>query len=102
MTNLKNREYFDANVNMSVELEYEMGGRNWFTMKGSEVKEFCDRHSDEISDIDFACKQDNAWVKKVLNTAYYNWSKNMPWVRKQNITSLWALVDFIIDNNLVA
>lgn len=102
MTNLKNREYFDANVNMSVELEYEMGGRNWYTMKGSEVKEFCDRNADSISDIDFACKQDNEWVKKVLNTAYYNWMHNKQWWQSKKLTSLWAVVDYIIDNNLVA
>ena len=101
----KNREYFDNNVIMGVEVEYADGGRCWENMKGSEVKVYCEKvrqRGNYISDIDYVCKQTDAWVRKVLNTAEYNWSNNWDWVQKKGFTSLYALVDYIIDNQLVA
>ncbi len=101
----RDKKYFNENVIMAVEVEYEMGGRNWSTMKGSEVKDFCNRtyeFGDYISDIDFCTKQDDEWVKKVLNHAMLNWTKNYDWCKKHNLSSLDALIDYIIDNKLVA
>lgn len=102
---MKDSKYFEEHVNMAVEIEYEYGGRNWYTMKGSEVKSFCDSYEDSedgVSDIDYATKQDDEWVRKVLNAAYYNWMHNLDWCKSKGIHSLWTLVDYIIDNRLVA
>ena len=101
----KDKKYFNENVMMAVEVEYEMGGRNWTTMKRTEVKNFCNHTyelGDYISDIDFACKQEDSWVKKVLNHAMLNWTKNQNWCKKHSLSSLDALIDYIIDNKLVA
>ena len=101
----KDKKYFDDNVILGVEVEYEDGGRNWTNMRGSEVKAYCDKvvaRGDYISDIDYVCKQEDDWVRKVLNTAEYNWSKNFEWVKSKGITSLWALVDYIIERGVVA
>ena len=103
---MKNREYFEANVVMAVEIEYEYGGRNWNSMKGSEVKAYCDEQEsfgNFISDIDYCTKQDDEWCRKVLNTAYYNWEHNRTWWNDTlKLTSLWELTNYIIDNGLVA
>lgn len=67
------REYFDNNVDMAVEIEYEDGGRNWYTMKGPEVKEFCDERvagGDYISDIDYCANQSDPAIREILDEAW--------------------------------
>lgn len=99
------KDFFENNVIVAVEVEYDMGGRCWHTMKGSEVREYCDRveqAGDSISDIDYCTKQNNAWCRKVLNAAYKNFYDNRDWCRKWGLKSLDDVIDFIIDNKLVA
>ena len=97
-------KYFEANVNMAVEVEYEVGGRHWSVMKGDKVKAFCDNLDEDeyLSDIDYATKQDDPWVRKVLNTAMYNWVNNQKWWKAKNFTCFDDVVDHIIKNKLVA
>lgn len=102
---MKDNKYFQANVNMAVEIEYACGGRMWYTVKGSEVKSFCESYKDSgdyVSDIDYSCNQDDEWVRKVLNTADYNWMHNLDWCKSKKLTSMYSVVDYIIANKLVA
>lgn len=102
----KDKKYFNENVIMAVELEWEDGYRQWITCTGSNMKDTINdatKYGDKyLSDIDFCTKQDDEWVKKVLNHAMLNWTKNYDWCKKHNLSSLDALVDYIIDNKLVA
>lgn len=102
----KDKKYFNENVIMAVEIEHDAYGRHWSQMKGSEVNAYCKMYEDDemcgISDIDYACKQTDEWCKKVLNHAMLNWTKNYDWCKKHNLSSLDALIDYIIDNKLVA
>ena len=76
------RQEFDNKVVMAVEIEYACGGRDWTTMKSSEVKDFIDRHEahgDYLSDIDYAGNQvpevrevlDKAWKLFMEDTSKY-------------------------------
>ena len=99
------RDFFENNVIVAVEVEYDMGGRCWHTMKGAEVKAYCDgvkKRGDFISDVDYCAKQNNAWCRRVLNAAHKNWHDNRDWCKRWKLNSLDAVIDFIIDNNLVA
>lgn len=95
-----NKEYFNNNVMMAIEVETECGGRYWDTMLGSEVDAFCKRHENEISDIDYCCNQPDAFCRKVLNLAELNFFKNRAYCEKHNITSFFKMIDFILDNGL--
>lgn len=103
---MKNREYFEQHVVMAVEVEMEYGGRYWNSMPGSKVREYCERIANRedayVSDLDYSCKQDDEWVRRVLNTADYNWRKNSEWCKSRNLTSLQKVICYIIDNRLVA
>ena len=72
------KKYFDENVIMAVEVEYEGGGRCWHTMKGSEVKRYLDRleHDEEryLSDIDYCSKQDDPEIGKIIDAAIKIWT----------------------------
>ena len=66
------REYFENEVDIAVEIEYEDGDRDWYTMKGPEVKEFCDKRvagGDYISDIDYCANQSDPAVGELLAEA---------------------------------
>ena len=104
---MKDAKYFEENVNMIVEVEYESGGKSRQAMKGVEVKPYLDKVVDNketyFSDCDYSTKQDDEWVRKVLNTADYNWRHNRKWwMDDLKFTSLGQLVDYIIDHKLVA
>lgn len=94
------KQYFNDNVVWAVEVDY--GRRYWETVKGEkELNEYCERHEDDLSDVDFAIKQEDEWVRDVLNTAEYNFRNNLNWCKKQGLTSFQDVIDFIIDNGLV-
>ena len=102
---MKDNKYFDAHVTMAVEIEFEDGGRFWTEVKGSELKDYCNKiyeRGDYVSDIDFCSKQEDKWVRNVLNHAYYNWFENREWWKARKLTSLNDVVKYIIDNKLVA
>ena len=64
---------FKANAIYAVEIEYEDGGREWFTMKGTETQAFVREEAElgnYVSDTDFAGKQDNAEVQAILDKAW--------------------------------
>ena len=102
---MKDNKYFDNNVMMVVEIEFENGGRHRETMRGAEVDKYLDNHCQDgyayFSDCDYCTTQPDDWCRKVLNTAYLNWTKNFDWVKKQGVCSLWELVTWIIDRQLV-
>lgn len=98
---MKNKEYFNDNVVMAIEVEYEDGGKEWHTKDGWMVDRFCERVlqcGDFISDIDYSTTQRDDWCRKVLNLADYNWRNNQDWCRKMEFKSLDDLIDWIIDN----
>ena len=100
-----NKEYFEANVVFVIEVEYEMGGRNRQTVTGvaefNKVTDFLTKQNDLIiSDIDYAAKQPDEKVRKLLNTAWYNFQNNRDWCKQHNLTSLYAVVGYIVDNYL--
>ena len=97
------REYFENHVDMIVELDGDYG-KHRTCMKASEVNKYLDNLSEGeyFSDCDYRCKQSDSWVRKVLNTANYNWTNNRDWLMKKNFTSFDDVVNYIIDNNLVA
>lgn len=66
------KEYFYNNVIMAVEIEYDGGGRNWNTMKGSEVQAYLDNLSEDegFSDLDYCTKQENPEIREILDKAY--------------------------------
>ncbi len=66
------KEYFYNNVIMAVEIEYDGGGRNWNTMKGSEVQTYLDNLSEDegFSDLDYCTKQENPEIREILDKAY--------------------------------
>ena len=66
------KEFFDANVIMAVEIEYDCGGRHWTEMKGSEVQDFINNlgESEGLSDIDYCTKQENPEIKEILDQGY--------------------------------
>lgn len=66
------KEFFDANVIMAVEIEYDFGGRHWTEMKGSEVQDFLNNlgESEGLSDIDYCTKQENPEIKEILDQGY--------------------------------
>ncbi len=70
------KKYFHDNLIMAVELDYDDMGREWFTMKESEVDEFCKKHQGELSDIDYACKQDDPEISMIIEVAWKNLSAN--------------------------
>lgn len=69
-----NKKYFEENVIMAIEVEYEGGGRCWREVKGSEVEAFLDAiDKDEerfLSDIDYCTKQADTAIAEVLEKAY--------------------------------
>ena len=92
-----NKDYFYNNVMYSV--EFDNGYRYRDTIVGAKLVEALESH-DDISDIEFASKQPDTWCRKVCNLAYYNWFNNRPWWQKKGFTSLYEVVDYIIDNGL--
>lgn len=99
------KNYFEANVVFAVEVEFEIGGRNWRTVVGQKaLDEYLNRLNEFddmwLSDIDYASKQPDKKVRKVLNTAWYNFRNNSEWCKKHGLTSLWSVVDYIIEENL--
>lgn len=66
------KEFFDANVIMAVEIEYDFGGRHWTEMKGSDVQDFLNNlgESEGLSDIDYCTKQENSEIKEILDQGY--------------------------------
>lgn len=73
-----NKQYFEQNVMMAIEVEYVDGGRCWHTKKGSEVRAYLDRlDQDEnryLSDIDYCSKQDDPEIGKIIDTAISIWT----------------------------
>lgn len=73
-----NKQYFEQNVVMAIEVEYETGGRCWHTMKGSEVKGYLDRLEQDdnryFSDIDYCSKQDDPEIGKIIEAAIKIWT----------------------------
>lgn len=69
-----NKKYFEENVIMAVEVEYEDGGRCWREVKGSNMGAFLDAlDKDEerfLSDIDYCTKQADPAIAEVLEKAY--------------------------------
>lgn len=66
------KKEFDAEVIMAVEIEYEDGGRNWYTMHSAEVKPFIDARvatGDYLSDIDYSSQQEPE-VREILDKAW--------------------------------
>lgn len=97
---MSNKQYFEENVVWAVEADY--GYRYWDTVKGKkELDAWCERHEDALSDLDYACKQDDPFVRKVLNAADYNFRNNLEWCKSKGLTWFGSVVDYILDNNLV-
>ena len=68
------REYFEANVIMAVEVEYDGGGRSWRMMPGKDVRRFCENvRNCGISDIDYAAEQDDPEIQKIIDEARAIW-----------------------------
>ena len=69
-----NKKYFEQNVIMAVEVEYEDGGRCWHTMKGSEVQAYLDSLDQMdgvyLSDVDYAGKQEVPEIRAILDKAW--------------------------------
>lgn len=69
-----NKKYFEENVIMAIEVEYENGGRCWHEVKGSEVKAFLealDKDEDRFfSDMDYCTRQEDPQIGEVLKKAY--------------------------------
>lgn len=96
-------EYFNTNVIWAVEVDTGCG-RFWKTCEGTAMLDALmkgDLYADSISDYDFAAKQENDFCRIVLNTADKNFRENRSWCKKWHLTSLFAVVDFILENNLV-
>lgn len=69
------KEYFENNVVFAVEFDY--GHREWETATGvKELKKVIEAGNDNLSDIDYCCKQDDEKVRKFLNFVDYNFRKN--------------------------
>lgn len=92
------KEYFEQNVIMAIEIEYEDGGRHWNTMKGSEVEEYLDRlEHDEgryLSDIDYCSKQNDPEIGKIIDAAIEIW-------RDKEKSAKFKNLDDVIDSLLV-
>ena len=66
------KEYFKNNAIVVVETIDDSYGKFRYIMKGSEVEGFLKRMKNEgLSDIDYCCRQENEWCRKVLNLR--NW-----------------------------
>lgn len=90
------KEFFEANVIMAVEVEYEDGGRIWKTMSGSEVRSFCENIKNcGISDIDYCTDQRDPEVQKVIDAATKIWSDKGP---RDHFKSFDAVIDFLLNN----
>lgn len=72
------KEFYEANVLMGVEVEYDNGGRHWHQMWGDEVADFIKAldEDEHLSDIDLCCTQPNETVKKFLNLVWWNADHN--------------------------
>lgn len=92
------KEYFEQNVIMAIEIEYEDGGRHWNTIKGSEVEEYLDRleHDEDryLSDIDYCSKQNDPEIGKIIDAAIEIWSDKEKSAKFKNL-------DDVIDSLLV-
>lgn len=92
------KEYFEQNVIMAIEIEYEDGGRHWNTMKGSEVKEYLDRleHNEGryLSDVDYCSKQNDPEIGKIIDAAIEIW-------RDKEKSAKFKNLDDVIDSLLV-
>lgn len=104
------KEYFDSHVLEVVEIEYEDGGRFWTEPMTSDeadayIRRNCksDVYPDSnmyFSDRDFCTKQKDKFVQRVLELAKLNWFKNDAWCKRNNLTSYWKVIDFILENEL--
>jgi hypothetical protein len=69
-----NKQYFEQNAIMVVEVEYEDGGRCRHTMRGSEVKAYIDRLEQRegvyLSDVDYAGNQECPEIREILDKAW--------------------------------
>jgi hypothetical protein len=100
----KASEYFYNNVIIAVEVEYAEGGRQWFYVKGEDEEqkliESVTEAGDYLSDSDFSSNQPDKFVKRVIDLAHLNWFKNDAWCKRNNLTSYWKVIDFILENEL--
>ena len=98
------REYFDANVNYAVEIEYCDGSREWLTYHGEDALRealgfFTACNDCAISDVDYGSQEDK-FCDRVINLAILNWTKNRDWWQKNKLKSLDDVIVFILDNEL--
>ena len=105
------KEYFWSNVKQAVELEDEDGYRFWSEpMTPTECDEYikskCKTKSDMskpyyLSDRDFMTEQyQDTFCARVMKLADLNFFKNQEWCEKNNLTSFYEVIDFILDNEL--
>jgi hypothetical protein len=106
------KEYFWSKCKMVVELEDEDGYRFWSEPMSHEacdeyIARKCKTEADDtkfyyFSDMDFVTTegQPNTFVKRVMKLAELNFYKNPEWCKKHNLGSLYAVIDFICDNDL--
>lgn len=97
------REDFDNEVFYTIEVEYEIGGRGRLEVKGKELDATFESIADDgdyISDCEYSTNQPNAWVRKVLNLAFYNLKNNLKWCLENDCCGLESLIDYIIENDL--
>ena len=70
------RDYYNDNVDMAVEFEYEDGYRYWKTFKGLEMHDGINAEIEDgkvyLSDIDLCTKQSDDKVRAFLNFVEYN------------------------------
>lgn len=66
-----NRKYFDENVTMAVEVEFEDGYRKWEVMPGKDVPSFINGLKNMgLSDVDFCSTQADPEIREVLDRAW--------------------------------
>ena len=104
------KEYFYSHVLEVVEIEYEDGGRFWTNpMTTDEADAYIRRNCKSdifpdsdmyLSDRDFCANQPDRFVKRVIDLAHLNWFKNDTWCKRNNLTSYWKVIDFILENEL--
>lgn len=104
------KEYFDSHVLEVVEIEYKDGGRFWTEpMTSDEADSYIRRNCKSdvnldsdmyLSDRDFCSKQKDKFVQRVIDLAHLNWFKNDAWCKRNNLTSYWKVIDFILENEL--
>lgn len=92
---------FLKKVDMAVEIEYEIGGRQWYTLKGNQVKCFTNNLSDDeyVSDIDYSYQQEFEEVREILDKAENIWFHNREWWMSRNMKSLQEVIDALLEDD---